>query len=165
MKASQSVIIILLVANLVATVWFGLNNGVTNTISVSEKAAEHELPSVVNSEERSRLYAQFAKAFNAQDYSALYNMFGPAARAQFSKESADAEFIKLNKYFGSVQDGVFTHSELAGNQGNTNYYNLYYTVKLPQASEFGGSGRLKITIAVQGNEYQVFGIRLHAGSA
>ncbi|WP_221801847.1 hypothetical protein [Oceanobacter mangrovi] len=116
MKASQSVIIILLVANLVATVWFGLNDRVTSTLSVSEKAAEHELPSVVNSEERSRLYAQFAKAFNAQDYSALYNMFGPAARAQFSRESADAEFIKLNKYFGSVKDGAFTCS---GQQNRT----------------------------------------------
>lgn len=163
MQSSQSVIILLLVANLVATIWFGLNKEVHQSTSVAENAATHELPPVVNSETRVNLYNKFAKAFNAANYDALYDMFGPAAKAQFTKETAFAEFVKLTKFFHSVESGAFTHSELAGTKGNTNFYVLYYVVKLHENSEFGTSGTLKITVAVQGSEYQVYGIRLNAG--
>lgn len=163
MQASHSVIILLLVANLVATVWFGLNDVPASQPKQAAKAAVHELPSIVNSEVRGQLYDEFAKAFNAADYDALYNMFGPAAKAHFTKESAKTEFQKLTKFFHSVESGGFTHSELAGTQGNTNIYVLYYAVKLSESSEFGTSGTLKITIAVQGGEYQIYGIRLNAG--
>ncbi|MBQ0784414.1 MAG: hypothetical protein KBT66_09305 [Amphritea sp.] len=163
MQVSQSVIIILLVANLIATIWFGIDKEPTQSVSVAEKAATHELPSVVNSEVRKDLYSKFAKAFNSANYDALYNMFGPAAKAQFTKDSADLEFQKLTKFFHSVESGAFTHSELTGTKGNTNIYVLYYVVKLAESSEFGTSGTLKITVAVQGGEYQVYGIRLNAG--
>lgn len=163
MQVSQSVIILLLVANLVATVWFGLNENPTYSPTQAEKAAEHELPSIINSEVRDNLYSEFMEAFNSSDYDALYNMFGPAAKAQFTKESAESEFRKLTKFFHSVENGGFTHSELAGTQGNTNIYVLYYAVMLSERSEFGTSGTLKITVAVQGGEYQVYGIMLNAG--
>ena len=60
MQASQSIIIILLVANLVATVWFGLNKEPAQVISQAERVATHELPSTVNSVTRDSLYNEFA---------------------------------------------------------------------------------------------------------
>jgi len=163
-QASQSIIIILLVSNLIATVWFGLDGKSSPVISQAEKSASHELPSAVSSEIRDDLYAKFAKAFNAGDYDALYDMFGPAAKAQFTKESAEKEFKKLIKFFKAVEGGAFTHSELAGTQGNTNIYNLFYAVTLPNNSELGDHATLKITIAVQGADYQIYGIRLNTVS-
>lgn len=161
-SSSQSVIIILLVANLAATFWFGLNKTNPPAMSQAQQVATHELPQVVNSKVRDSLYKEFASAFNAEDYDALYEMFGPVAKAQIAREEMDSEFKKLVKYFSSVQSGGFTHSELAYTQGNTNVYVLYYTVKLPEESEFGSLGTLKITVAVQGDEFQVYGIRLNA---
>ncbi|MBU3068838.1 hypothetical protein KOI40_03345 [Aestuariicella sp. G3-2] len=165
MQASQAVIILLLVANLVATVWFGLNDEPVTiaTQTQTEKTAEHELPAVITYEVRDRLYNRFVRAFNAKDYDALYDMFGPGAKAQFSKELANAEFQKLTKYFHSVEGGGFTYSELSGTQGNTKVYILNYAVTFPKSSELGTSGTLKITVAVQGGDYQVYGIRINAG--
>lgn len=91
-------------------------------------------------------------------------MFGPVAKAQLTRDKIDSEFRKLVKYFSSVESGSFTHSEFINSQGNTNFYVLYYTVKLPDDSEFGGLGTLKVTVAVQGGEFQIYGIRLNAGS-
>lgn len=163
MKASQSVIIILLVANLVATVWFGLQPKNSSGVSQIQQAASHELPPIVNSVARDNLYREFASSFNTQDYDALYDMFGPVAKAQVEKEVVISEFGKLVKYFHSVEDGSFSHSELASTQGNTSIYVLHYAVKLSEESEFA-SGTLKITVAVQGSEFQVYGIRLNAGT-
>ncbi len=163
MNASQTVIIILLMANLAATTWFGLEEKPVEAMTQTEKVAIHELPPAVSSEVRDYLYAEFARAFNAEDYDALYDMFGPSAKAQITKESAEKEFEKLTKFFHSVESGGFNHSELAGSQGNTNFYTLNYLVKLPKSSEFGTKGILKITVAIQGGDYQVYGIRLNAG--
>jgi len=163
MQSSQPIIIILLVANLVATVWFGLNEKPSPVLSQTERTATHELPSAVNSQVRDQLYNQFSKAFNEADYDVLYDMFGPTAKIQVSKEKSTSEFKKLLKYFHSVKSGGFTHSELVDTQGNTNIYVLHYAVKLSELSEFGTKGTLRVTVAVQGSEYQVYGIRLNAG--
>ncbi|WP_413662501.1 hypothetical protein ACG1BZ_14885 [Microbulbifer sp. CNSA002] len=163
MQPSQSVIILLLVANLVATVWFGLNERTAPVQTQAEKTAEHELPLFIDSKVRVHIYNEFVKAFNAGDNDALYDMFGPAAKAQFTKESAETEFQRLTKIFNSVESGAFTHSQLAGTEGNTSFYVLHYAVKFPDESEFGTSGTLKVTIAIQGSEYQIYGIMINAG--
>jgi hypothetical protein len=163
MKLSQAVIIILLVANLVATVWFGLNGEKPYQVSMDQKTSSHELPSVINSDVRDNIYNEFARAFNSQDYDALYDMFGPAAKAQIKKKESLSEFEKLAKYFHSVEEGGFTHSKLAGTQGNTNIYILYYAVKLAETSAFGDKGTLKVTVAIQANKFQIYGIKLKAG--
>lgn len=162
MTLYQPIVICLLLANLIATIWFGLLKD-TDPQSDVAQTAKHELPSVVNAYVVQKLYDQFAKAFNAGDYDALYDMLGQAAKAQISKEAASLEFRKLTKFFGSIENGGFSHSELVGTQGNTNIYVLYYPVTLPKDSEFGESATLNITLAVQSNDYQVYGFRLHAG--
>jgi hypothetical protein len=159
----HSVIIILLVANLIATIWFGLTDHPSNKSLSLNKEVEQELPSVITPEVRADLYSQFAKAFNASDYDAFYDMFGPVAKAQFTKESSDETLKKMVTYFHSAESGAYTHSELVRNQGDTKIYNMYYAVKLHESSVFGAKGVLKITIAVNGSEYQIYGMRLNAG--
>lgn len=163
MRSTQAVIIVLLVANLAATLWFGLSDTSAPIPGQIEKAAMHDLPPVVTAEVRKSLLDEFSRAFNSADYDALYDMFGHAAKAQFTKESADKEFEKMIKWFHSVEGGAYTHSELAGTQGNTNIYVMHYAVTLSDKSDFGTAGTLRITLAVQGSEYQVHGIHLNAG--
>ncbi|WP_153304337.1 hypothetical protein [Desulfosudis oleivorans] len=165
MKLSQALIIILLVANLIATIWFGINKEPGGEVSQIAKAAHHELPPVVSSEVRNEIFETFFQYFNAADYDSLYNMFGPVAKAEVLKEASVKEFKRMVDYFHSIESGVYIYSELLGSRGNTNIYTMYYSVNLSEKSEFGTKGTLKVTIAVQGNEYQIYGIRLNAESA
>jgi len=159
MQKSQVVIVALLVMNLAATVWFGVNGSV---VSPKDRASLNALPPFFTEAEKSRLYTRFERTFNAGDFEALYQIFGPAAQAMFSQDKATDEFSKLKRYFDTVSDGVFQHSEFAGNKGSTNYYNLYFSVKFSQDSQMGSAGVLKITVATDDAGYQVYGIRLNS---
>jgi len=164
MKPIHSVIIILLAANLAATIWFGTQS--QNTISAKGKAdtTVHNLPDAISSDVRKQLLEKFTVSFNNKDFDALYNMFGPAAKAQVTRESMDEQFNKLIKFFGAIEDGAFTHSELAKTQGSSKVYVLYYTVKLSKESQFGSTGNLRVTLAVQNNDFEVYGIYLNSDS-
>lgn len=163
MQSSQSVIIILLVANLVATIWFGAIKGAAPTNEVTQSASVHNLPEMISSDVTLKIFNQFFTAFNAKDYDALYNIFGPAAKAQFDKTSSDEVLDKLSEYFDSIIEGGFTHSEFLGSQGNMSQYNLYYAVKLSEKSTFGTKGTLKVTIVVREKDYEIYGYKLNAG--
>ncbi len=163
MKETQFVIVMLLVANLLATIWFGIKDGSEPVVTQMTNSTESQLPKIINSSVKSDIYEKFSSAFNVRDYDALYNMFGPTAQLQFSRESAQAEFEKLAKFFHSVERGSFSYSEHAGKQGNLDLYVLYYIVQLSEKSEFGTKGTLKVSVAVEGADYQIYGIFLNAG--
>jgi len=164
-KPSQAVIIILLVANLIATIWFGISKDPVGEVNQFTKAAQHELPPVLSSEVRDEIFESFSQYFNAADYDSLYNMFGPVTKAQLTKETVTKELEKLVDYFHSIESGAYAYSELVGSQGSTNIFTMYYSVKLSEKSQFGTKGTLKVTVAVQGNEYQIYGIHLNSESS
>ena len=158
MQRFQIVIVFLLVLNLVATLWFGINQG---RVSPKERASLNALPSVFTDAEKARLYNRFQLLFNAGDFEGLYDLFSPIAKAQFSEEQAIKEFTRLKQYYDAVNSGAFQYSEFAGNKGSNNYYNLYFSVKFSDESGLGRSGLLKITVATDNYSYEVYGIRLN----
>ncbi|NQZ89509.1 MAG: hypothetical protein HRT54_18190 [Colwellia sp.] len=165
MNNSNKIIISLLVANLIATIWFGYNSS-DNPINQKpyEQSLNHQLPELITSTVKSELLDDFIKHFNAANYDGLYNMFGPVAKAQIPRENMDKEFGKLSKFFHSVKSGTFSFAEFSGQQGSSTIYVLNYTVKLSEKSDFGGIGELKIIISIDGDSYQVYGIRLNGSS-
>ena len=165
MQPSHTLIILLLVANLVATIWFGLSSQTSSPVSTSTSTVNHELPNAIDSEVRSKILDDFILNFNQKDLDGLYNLFSPAAQAQFSRESSDDTFNKLITYFISAKGGAYTHSEYIGSQGDLKQYNLYYAVKLDEKSVFSESGKLKVTIVVRGTEYEIYGIHLNSESS
>ena len=165
MKPIHTVIIILLVANLAATIWFGSNAPQPVSHTEVSRAAEHQLPESITETVRNELLDTFSNSFNNHDMEVLYNMFGPVAKAQISRTDIEEQFGKLIKFFGSINGGAYTHSQLTDSSGNTSIYILFYSVKLSEKSEFGKKGILKITISVTDDEYQVYGIHLIADSS
>ena len=165
MNNTNKIIISLLVANLAATIWFGnkSNNGNLNQ-KPYEQASNHQLPDLITDTVKQELLDTFIKHFNVANYSGLYDMFGPVAKAQIAREHMDKEFGKLAKFFHSVKSGSYSFAEFSGQQGSNIIYVLNYTVKLSEKSDFGEIGELKITIAIDGNNYQVYGIRLNGTS-
>ena len=174
MQSSQAIIILLLIANLLATFWYGTQRQAAppaaavapapgNAQGLVQGYTSPQLPAIISEDVRNGLLEQFITAFNSEDYAALYEMLGPAARTQIDEETTLEEFRKLAQYFHGVEEGAFTHAQLNAQQGNTFIYTLHYLVKLPESSEFGTKGRLTITLAVQGDAFQVFGIRLNGG--
>jgi len=162
-KSYQAIVIILLVGNILATFWFGLSETPTEAMTPTQQTAKHDLPKIITANERKIIFSEFQEAFNSSDYDALYDMFGDAAKAQFTKETAREQFGKLSDFFHSAESGAYTHSELTGSKGNTNFYIMYYAVKLSEDSKFGTAGELKVTIAVQGNSYEIYGMHLSGG--
>ena len=161
MQRTQFLIIILLIANLVATIWFGLSEKTQPELSLIEKASKHELPPIISQKVREQLLQQFTTLFNASDYDGLYNMFGPAAKAQLNKDDVINVMGKLKEVFRSIQEGAYVNSEHVGIKGSMNMYRLNYSVKFSEAADFGSKGTLQIIVGVQGQEYQVFYMKLN----
>ncbi|MCL1036277.1 DUF3887 domain-containing protein [Shewanella submarina] len=162
MQNSNIVIILLLVLNLCATIWFGAlsNKGANDTVQMEN--ITFELPKLISEKVREDISSSIIENFNDRNYEELYNIFGPAAKAQISKEKSNEAMRKMVDYFDSIFTAAYTHSEKLSQNGDTQYLTLYYTVKLSERSKFGQSGTLKVTLAVRGNEYEIYGFRINA---
>ena len=161
MNHSNKIIISLLTANLLATIWFGVSsNSPQSNQKPFEQAANHELPKVITDDIKEDILQRFKAFFNSQDYEGLYNMFGSVAKAQIPREKMDVEFKKLTNIFHSIEDGSYNYAEFLQRQGGTTVYILHYAVQLSEQSTIGNTGNLKIMIAIEGNNYQIYGIRL-----
>lgn len=155
-------IILLLTANLVVTLWSNLDDDADDESAAVALALP--LPKIVSAELKEDLLEEFIEYFNDGDFDDLYAMLGPAAKAQVSEKALETRFEILAELFDSIEEGVFSHSLLVGTQGNTRIYQLYYTLKLSEDSEFGEQGTLQITLAIEGEDYQIYDMALQAGS-
>jgi hypothetical protein len=154
-------IILLLAANLLATVWAQLAKDADEEAVAA--AMVLPLPKIVSAELKEDLLEDFIDYFNDGDFDELYSMLGPAAQAQVSEDAVETRFEKLAELFDSIETGAFSHSLLVGTQGNTRIYQLYYELKLSEDSEFGEQGTLQITLAIEGEDYQIYDLSLQAG--
>ena len=161
MNNPNKIIISLLVANLAATIWFGNNsNDSQPSQKPYEKASNHQLPDLITMSVKSELLDTFMKNFNSKNYSGLYEMLGPIAKLQTTKEDMGKEFGKLTKYFDSVNSGAFRFAEFSTQKGSRVIYVLNYSLKFSGKSNAKGTAKLKITIAIDGNNYQVYGLNV-----
>ena len=71
MKTTQTLIILLLAANLAATVFFGIQNKPGTGGNPADQTARHALPSMITPEVRNNLFDQFITAFNSRDVDAM----------------------------------------------------------------------------------------------
>lgn len=159
MNKGQIIIILLLLANLAATLWFGLQRPPQANTELHNVAA----PEALNAEVQTQLLEQFRQAFNRQDYDGIYNMLGPLAQTKVPRDKVETEFRKLIRYFKSIESGAFSHLETLDNQGNTKLYVLNYSVRLSAQSEFGQEGQLRMTVLLRDGQVEVYGIRLTSG--
>ncbi len=156
-------IVLLLTANLAATLWANLGEDEEGQDSAVAALAV-PLPKIVSAELKEDLLEEFIDCFNGGDFDDLYAMLGPAAQAHVSEEAVESLFEKLSELFDSIEEGAFSHSLLVATQGNTRIYQLYYELKLSEDSEFGEQGTLQITLAIEGDDYQVYDLALQAGA-
>jgi len=159
MKSIYAVIIVLLVANLVATVWFGVTY---QSVTTTQNKIENTLPSHMNKSVRDKIYEQFVSPYNDRDYEAMYDLFSPSAKAQIDKKETFNTLRQLVDYFDSVTEGGYSHSEYIGSQGDLEQFKLFYKVKFSEKSKFGTSGSLSITLAIRDDEYEVWGFNLRS---
>lgn len=155
-------IVLLLAANLVATLWSG-----TDTDAEEEAASAvitPALPKIVSAELKEDLLDEFIDHFNGGDFDEIYDMLGPSAQAQVEEKALAARFEKLAELFDSIESGAYSHSLLVGTQGSTRIYQLYYGLKLSEDSELGGEGTLQITLAIEGEDYQIYDLSLQVGA-
>lgn len=161
MKSTHAIIITLLIANLAATIWFG--NKPSVSVAKPELSSAMKLPEIIDKNVRDKIYDQISTNFNNQDYQALYDLFGPAAKAQFTKSYFDETMLKLTEYFHRIEGGAYSNAELLDQQGDTSYYQINYTLRLSEKSLFGTSGTLMVTLATRADEYEIYAFKIHGG--
>lgn len=159
MNRGQVIIALLLVANLAATVWFGLNHHSHRALSDSPIKKDQ----LIEPAERQRLFDQFQSAFNKHDYDTIYGMLGPLAKRKVDKATIKTEFEKLIRYFKRIESGTYTHSDRIESQDEFQAVTLNYRVRLSEKSEFGQKGSLKISLIIRNDHTEVYGIRLTSG--
>lgn len=155
-------IVLLLAANLVATLWSGM--GTDDAADAAAVAVTPPLPKIVSAELKEELLEEFIEYFNDGDFDEIYEMLGPSAQAQVDAEALQARFEKLAELFDSIEDGAYSHSLLVGTQGATRIYQLYYELKLSEDSELGDQGTLQITLEIEGEDYQIYDLSLQVGA-
>jgi hypothetical protein len=164
----RALVVVLLLTNLSATVWFGQQNiSAKNSLQISSQNAsqstsDNQLPDIITPDIRRHLLSQFTYAFNKNDDQKLYDLFGSATKAKLTREDITSEFQKLRKAFHSIESGSYNYSTLAATKGNARVFVLHYEIEFSPQSEFGDEGELKITLAIRSDSYQVYGIRLSA---
>ncbi|MCV2886458.1 DUF3887 domain-containing protein [Aestuariibacter sp. AA17] len=159
MKSIYATIIVLLVANLVATIWFGVER---NSLPTTQIESKNALPEHIDKHVRDELYERFVSAYNDRDYNAVYDLFSDSSKAQIDKKDILKTMDELVEYFDSIIQGGFSHSEFLGHQGDTKQFRLVYPVKFSENSKFGTSGKLYVTLAVRGGEHEVWGFNLRS---
>ena len=145
----------LVIVNIVATV--GVMKKVDKILptDTASKTIENPLPESITKDVVGDIFTQFEKAFNSHDFDTFYGLFSPFAQSQMKREELVKTYSQLIDYFDEVSNGVFSHYEFNGQQGNMKAYNLNYIVDLGEESKFGGKGKARITITWDGKEYGI----------
>lgn len=159
MNRGQIIIALLLVANLAATIWFGITNKSSSAGQVSTVQGDK----LVDEATKQKLFDKFKVAFNMRDYDAIYDMLGPVAKNSVERKKIKEEFQKLIRYFRRIESGAFSHSESIGKERGFRAVTLNYQVRLSEDSEFGQKGHLKISVLARDDQIEIYGIRLTGG--
>ena len=161
MRKEHQIIIFLLLVNIGATFWFGFQKPDSTQPTPVQETFKHNLPEIITKEVVDNIFTKFKLHFNNEDYDEMYNMFGDVTKNQVSKEAANKEFKMLIGFFKHIESGAYTHSKYISSEGNTSFYQIYYNVSFSQNDLSKQNGYLQITVAVQGNSYQIYGMRLN----
>jgi hypothetical protein len=98
--------------------------------------------------------------FNQRDIDGLYQAFSELARVQVTKEKVRESVEKLYPITGTITEYVYSHAQASGVQDGKSFFVLFYKLRLQ-----GGSmpiGELKITVAKDGEKYDVYGFFVSA---
>lgn len=126
-----------------------LNLGVTSysvfrPVAPSQTKEESKKKPDVSDAEANSLAAEVTRLYNSKDSTGLFNRFDSLAKAQLTQAQLSAQLDQLYPVMGTISDAAFSNSALAGSEGNRDYYNLNYKVRLT-----GGpfeTGEMKLTV-------------------
>jgi hypothetical protein len=133
-------IIALLLLNLAVTVYLAVRPAAP-TAQTSTKA---EYKADIADAAAMALANEVVPFYNSRDTAGLYARFDPIAKAQVSQDQLDKQLVQLFPIMGSISDTAFVSAALAGREGDREFFQLNYKVRLT-----GGafqSGELRLTV-------------------
>ena len=146
------VLTLLVVLNLVVTAWIALHY-------VSAPRSTKELPAAVE-QMRDEAAARIVDAYNRRDFTGLYDVFDPYARAQVSEEQFTEPFSRSRDALGEITSTEFSHHAFVGRQLDRDWYELHYRMELSGGQV--SSGSLKITVVGGGDSFGIMRIDLRS---
>ena len=151
------VITTLLAINLAVTIW-----SVTRPLqeSGSQSAASQELPKTLTKAEREGIFQDFRTYYNAENYNELYDMFDDLAKFDIQREQVSSVFGGMQKQFGQIADGIYTHYEYDGREDGMDWFTLFYKLSLGNGA--ANTGSLEVRVFYNGERYGIMGLHLGA---
>ncbi len=151
---------VLVALNLLATGWL-VHAVSTRTVGSEQQASD--LPEVLDSVERARLFGEISSRFNAEDFSGLYDRFDDLAKVELDRADTIDLMRKMRIGFGSVSDGIYSHHELTGDSKGRKSYTIYYRAKLTGGEMIPETtGYLKALVFTSGQSYGFTGFSVNA---
>lgn len=161
-----NIVIVLLVINLLTTVWLGLaTHGRLAALEQAQVAMAPQatpLPEVLDNALRTRLYRAFVANYNARDFNAVYEMLGDYARQRIERDALISQSDRLVKLFGDIEDGSYSHHEYETRSQGVDFIHLIYDLELGDASELGPRAELLIKVLVKDGQYEVYGFTINS---
>ncbi len=157
-------ILMVLIANLVATVLVYQKISMNNSVPTANTSTAVSLPEEISKAVIEGIFADFKEKFNTGSLESFSSLFSEFARSQMKAEDMEKNYAMLRDYFGDVASGTYSHYVFAGRQGNLIAFNLHFIVDLGNDSKFGSAGTAKIGITWDGSEYGIISSHIFAGA-
>ena len=151
-------IAMLLVINLLGTLWLVKQVAIQPTKLASKSTDQESLPDYLTKETRKEIYMKFEEAYNSQDSDSFWNLFSNLAKAQMNKNDLKIGYERLLDIFGRLSNGIFAYYDFIGSQGNLRTFDLHYGIEITGSK--GKKGEVKITITDDGKEYGIVGVHI-----
>jgi hypothetical protein len=152
------VIIMLLVANLGLSAYTAFRPLPATNAGSPDVA----VTTAIKEQEANKIAATVIAEYNAKNIQALYELFDPLAKAQFTKQQFESQMEKLSSVLGHVDNCAYSHATSEGNHNGRDYYVLHYKVGL-SGGPFS-SGDLTISVSRTPNGLGLFGFFINGTS-
>ncbi|MCH6259217.1 hypothetical protein MLD52_21875 [Puniceicoccaceae bacterium K14] len=156
-------ILLLLVANLAATVLVYQKIAINDLSSTANGEPVNPLPEEINKVVIEEIFSSFRDKYNSGDLVEFASLFSEFARSQMKDEDLEKNYAMLRDYFGDVDSGTYSHYVYNGSQGNLSGYTLHFILDLGDDSKFGSEGTGKIGITWDGTDYGIISSHIFAG--
>lgn len=151
------VILAAVLANIGLTLWFNLKPG-----SAPAPVAEtiQPLPDALNQRERNKIAEELLAAFNSDDHGKAYDLFGPIARIQLSREDIAASVASLKSAFVSIEEAEFYDYSVPSKTNLGTQFDLYYHVRFAPGGAYS-KGSMRVSTYYDGENIQLLGFHIN----
>lgn len=149
-----SIILILVLLNLGLTGLVMLRQVTVHASTMNDQTGSLESSSA------QALGEEVSNMYNQQDHHGLYDLFHLQAKKKISHLQLQNQLKNLFQLFGKIEKSTFARAEKIGEKGDELYYNLFFNIRVNDASK--QFSKLTLVVVKKHKKLSLYGIRINA---